>query len=423
MLRRSSRFRPLLEVLEDRTLLATYYVAPSGSDGNTGLSDQAAWKTLQKAADVVQAGDLVIVRAGTYVGFDIRGKDGTAAQRITFKADPGVLINVRNNKTDDGINIEGVDYVTIDGFNVVGIGRTGIRSVTNTDVTIVNCNCDANGRWGILTGFSNNLLIQNNVCSNSVAEHGIYVSNSCVNPVVRGNRLFGNFACGLHMNGDLSMGGNGLVTGALVENNIIYNNGAGGGSAINGDGVQSSRIQNNILYNNHSSGISLYRIDGADGSKNNIVINNTVLVASDGRWALNIQNGSTGNKAYNNILWNYHSFRGAISISTDSLPGFQSNTNIVIGRFTLNGGSTILTLAQWQQQTGQDANSFTATPSQLFVNPTPGVDDYHLKAGSPAIGKGSNSSLAPKYDFEGTKRGRNWGLDIGADQYTSQRSG
>ncbi len=39
--------------------------------------------------------------------------------------------------------------------------------------------------------------------------------------------------------------------------------------------------------------------------KNNIVVNNkTILVASDGRWALNIQDGSTGNHLYNNILWN-----------------------------------------------------------------------------------------------------------------------
>ena len=415
MLRQARRFRPSFEALEDRTLLSTYYVAPSGNDGGTGLSDQAAWKTLQHASDMVQAGDTVVVRAGNYVGFDVRDKDGTATQRITFKADPNVLINVRNNKTNDGINIEGVDYVTIDGFNVNGIGRTGIRTVTNTGVTIINCHCDANGTWGILTGFSNNLLIQNNVCSHSGTQHGIYVSNSCVNPIVRGNTLFGNAGCGLHMNGDLSQQpGNGLITGALVDSNIIYDNGTAGGSGINCDGVQNSRIQNNILYNNHASGISLYRIDGADGSKNNIVINNTVLMASDGRWALNISDGSTGNQVFNNILWNYHSFRGAISITTDSLTGFASNTNVVIGRFTLDGGNTILNLAQWRQQTGQDANSLTATPTELFVNPA--TNDYHLKPLSPAIGKASRPDITPAFDFEGTPRKRSAWLDIGADQ-------
>ena len=31
------------------------------------------------------------------------------------------------------------------------------------------------------------------------------------------------------MNGDASMGGDGIITGALIENNIIYNNGVRGG--------------------------------------------------------------------------------------------------------------------------------------------------------------------------------------------------
>jgi hypothetical protein len=44
-----------------------------------------------------------------------------------------------------------------------------------------------------------------------------------------------------------------------------------------------------------ASGISLYRTDGAAGAKNNVVVNNTILVSSVGRWALNISDGSTGN--------------------------------------------------------------------------------------------------------------------------------
>lgn len=122
--------------------------------------------------------------------------------------------------------------------------------------------------------------------------------NACVNTVVRRNVVWGNHGNGIHFNGDLSQGGNGLILNALVERNIIYDNGLGGGSGINCDGVQNSRIQNNLLYNNHASGISLYRIDAADGAKNNVVVNNTIVQAADGRWALNIKNGSTGNKAY-----------------------------------------------------------------------------------------------------------------------------
>src|SRR6185436_2358594 len=110
---------------------------------------------------------------------------------------------------------------------------------------------DLNGRWGILTGFSDDILIENNVMSRSQAEHGIYVSNSGDRPVIRDNVVWGNYANGIHMNGDLSQGGDGVISGALVERNVIYENGRGGGSGINGDGVRDSRIQNNLLFDNH----------------------------------------------------------------------------------------------------------------------------------------------------------------------------
>jgi len=76
---------------------------------------------------------------------------------------------------------------------------------------------------------------------------------------------------------------------------VIYGNGVGGGSGINMDGVTDSLVQNNLLYDNHASGVSLYRIDGATGSKRNVVVNNTIVNASDARWCVNINNGSTDN--------------------------------------------------------------------------------------------------------------------------------
>ena len=215
-----------------------------------------------------------------------------------------MTITQRNATTPDGINLEGADYVTIDGFNVVGMPRTGIRSVINHDVILRNNNLDQNGYWGILTGFSDDLLIENNVASRSVQQHGIYVGNSGDRPIIRNNVLWGNHANGIHMNGDVSQGGDGIISGALVEDNIIYDNGLGGGSGINCDGVQNSLIRNNLIYNEHASGISLYQIDGGGSSTGNLVVNNTVLVAADGRWALNIQDGSTGNTVRNNILYN-----------------------------------------------------------------------------------------------------------------------
>jgi hypothetical protein len=400
--------------------LRTFYVAPAGDDTANG-SSTTPWKTLQRAARDVLPGDLIVVRPGRYVGF-VLGWDGpqngTAAQPITFQGEPGAIIEARNLRTADGINLEGASYVVIEGFTISNSGtitRAGIRSVTNQHVVIRNNQIDQAGRWGILTGFSDDVTIENNMTSRSQIEHGIYVSNSCVNAIVRNNQVWGNAGNGIHMNGDLSQGGNGLIVNALVEQNVIYDNGRQGGSGINGDGVQNSKILNNVLFNNHASGISLYRIDGADGAKNNLVAHNTIIMAADGRWALNIQNGSTGNTVIDNIFYNNHAFRGSIDISADSLTNFTSNFNVVMERFTTDGG-TVLNLGQWRQNTGQDLNSVVALPSALFVSVT--NNDYHLTANSPARDAGVIRADVPA-DRDGTTRPLGPTSDIGAYEFRS----
>ena len=189
------------------------------------------------------------------------------------------MIVADNPTTPDGINLEGASYFVVEGFRVDGRTRAGIRAVLCNDVTIRGNRTDSNGKWGIFTGFCDDPLIEYNETSNSSIEHGIYVSNSGDRPVIRGNRIWGNNANGIHMNGDLSAGGDGVISNALIEDNIIFDNGEAGGSGINMDGVQSSMVRNNLLYDNHASGISLYRIDGAQPSNGNQVLNNTVIVA------------------------------------------------------------------------------------------------------------------------------------------------
>ena len=262
------------------TLSAVYHVAAAGGNDAATGAQTTPWATLQKAANTVQAGDTVIVHAGTYAGFDL-WTSGTASQRITFSAESRSRHQCTELRTADGINLEGASYVTIEGFKVVGVPRTGIRSVLNDGVIIRNNVADQNGRWGILTGWSENILIENNEMSRSVSEHGIYVSNSADNPVIRNNLVWGNRASGIQINADVYAGGDGIITNALVENNVIYGNGVGGGAALNMDGVQSSRFQNNLLYDNHASGLVFYAFNGAEGSKNNVVVNNTIVQASD----------------------------------------------------------------------------------------------------------------------------------------------
>jgi parallel beta-helix repeat protein len=383
-----------------------YYVSPTGKDTSAGTS-AAPWLTLQHACDTVVAGDTVTVEAGTYNGFAAGWNltnAGTASKPITFVAQAGVTINHANPYTADAIDLEpGEDYWIINGFNVTNDGsvtRAGIRA-TSTHTTIEYNTVTGAGTWGIFTSHDDSVLVKYNTAANSQSQHGIYISNACDNPTVINNTVYGNAECGIQFNGDLSQGGDGLITGALIANNIIHDNGTSGGAGINCDGVQSSTIENNLIYNEHSTGITLFKIDGAAGSTNNIVVNNTVLIASDGRWDLNINTSSTGNVAYNNIFYNYNSSHGSIEIDSGSLTGFKSDYNVTMNKFSADLGNTSLTLSKWQSQTGQDKHSFTSTDTALFVSPS--SNNYDLASTSPAIDKGTATD-APATDLEGAAR-------------------
>jgi hypothetical protein len=168
-------------------------------------------------------------------------------------------------------------------------------------------------------------------------------------------------------------------------------------------------VRNNLLYDNHASGISLYRIDGAAGSTGNLVVNNTVVNAADGRWCVNINNGSSDNTIVNNILYTFHSFRGVITVDPSSESGLVSDYNSVMSRFSIDGGDTVIGLAAWQAR-GHDQHSFIATPGDLFVSP--GID-FHLLQSGPAVDAGTSTD-APSDDLAGDPRPVGAGFDVGA---------
>jgi hypothetical protein len=66
-------------VLSGRTASATnYYVSTSGSDSNAGTSTNAAYLTIQKAANVMNAGDTCYILSGTYRETVIPAKSGAS---------------------------------------------------------------------------------------------------------------------------------------------------------------------------------------------------------------------------------------------------------------------------------------------------------------------------------------------------------
>ena len=394
----------------NQLVAADYYVSNAGNDAHTGLGASAPFLTLQKAADVVAPGDVVHVAAGNYQGFYL-STSGTAMNPIIFSGGPGVKISSNNKTTPDGINLEGASFVVISNFEVLNATRAGIRIVLAEHVVVRNCHTHHNGRWGIFTGFTDDLLIENNECAYSGAEHGIYVSNSSDRSIIRHNLVHHNVASGIQINADESQGGDGISTDAQIYNNIIWENGTAGGAALNLDGAQNALIYNNLLYENHATGIALFDGDAAGPSSNAQIYHNTIVQANNARWCILALGGSAGAQIINNILINQHAFRGALNIDASSLIGLVSDYNLLTPRITLSDGSSVLTMSAWQTL-GHDPHSIAATNlAAIFVNPT--TNDYHLANQSPAIKKGQ-SGLGFTIDLEGNSRSSNGQVDIGA---------
>lgn len=397
---------------------STYFVTPSGNDANT-CTQANPCRQIRRALTLVRAGDVINVADGSYLDFTVQSLNGASGRPITIVA-PGrnAVATPTTDRLDnrDNILISQSSFIVIDGLRSSNASRAGLRVDRSNSVTVRNGIFGNNATWGIFTNHSDDLLIEANEAHGSVGEHGIYVSNSGDRPVVRGNLVHDNAAAGIHMNADLSQGGDGLITGAVVENNVIYNNGRMGGAAINMDGVQNSVVRNNILYNNHASGIAMFRIDGAGGPTGNQVYHNTIDMASDGRYALRITDTAGRNTVRNNILYNRNAARGGLSFNTAAdVTNTDSSHNLFGGAafITPDDGTTRHMLAQWQAM-GHEANSVEASDlNTLFVNP--GVD-YHLRAGSPAIDRGLRLTDVT-IDFEGHTRPRGASSDVGTDEF------
>ncbi len=386
-------FRTILWFLAAVSLLpaghafaATYYVTPTGNDTNAG-SSASPWRTLQKAANTVSPGDIVNVADGTYAGMHLT-RSGTAGSPITFKAQgSNALVNARNATTSDNINVEGASYVVIDGFVVEDAPRAGIRVVEATGVVVKNNRVGRSDHTGILTGWTPGIQIIDNICYGSVAQHGIYVANSRVSPddvVVRGNESYGNGQNGIQLNGDCWEGGDGIISGAVIEDNFIHDNNWKGFSLIS---VQGSLIRNNVICDNGlSAGAGgIHLVDQPDCNKpsdSNVVVNNTI---SEPRIAgIRINLGSAANVLFNNIV---------VAKSSD---------------YTIvdeTGGNWIDT----------SSNLLRTSSTGFFLNA--GSHDFHLADASPAIGAGRatyQSAPAPTVDRDGNTRPQGGTYEAGA---------
>ncbi len=348
---------------------AEYFVSPAGSDAAPG-SVEAPWRTLQHAVEQVGPGDVITLEEGVYAGCRIQ-VSGRPEAPITLQAAPGARVVIDRPGPDNrhGSNLELetwrgegiVAWWVIQGLEVVGAPWAGMdlrgsRRAHSHDLTLRHCLVYGAGRSGIFSAFVDRLRVEGCTVRNN-REHGIYASNSGDQPVLEGNTCRDNHACGIQLNGDASMGGDGVISGAEVVDNLISGNGRGGGAGINLDGVVSSLVRGNILTDNLAGGIALYRTNGAVASRDNLILYNQVRMPAGARWALRLREaGCTGNQVLYNTLYHAGADKGSIVIPRPGLSGLISDHNRLTGRFSTDGGGTILGWPDWRSR-GYDLNS------------------------------------------------------------------
>ncbi len=398
---------------------AEYHVSPAGSDSNLG-SAAAPFREIRKALTVITPGDTIIVADGSYKGFDAVGL-GSATATTTLIA-PGrnaVITKTTDRGINNPFNIQfwQCTRVVFDGFRSFNADKAGVRIVQCSQVTVRNGVFGDNQYWGIVTSFCDDLLIEGNDCYGSKKEHGIYVSNSGDRPVVRGNRLHHNVASGLRSNGDVIQGGDGIITGAVYENNIIHDNGSIGGAAMNLDGLQDGIIRNNLIYNNAATGIALFKGGGAEGPKGMQVLNNTIVMPAVSRYNLRITDVIGPLVVRNNVLYNSNTVKGPFSWNTPSDAAFTDSDYNAFGggRFvSTDGESTRISMDAWIASGHETHSLASVSLPALFANEAGG--DYRLKTDSPLTDRALQLNYVP-VDILGTARPVGPAPDIGAYEY------
>jgi len=259
-------------------------------------------------------------------------------------------------------------------------------------------------------------------------EHGIYWTNHQDGSIIRRNIVEDADGACLQLNSDPETydGGvgiqDGVMSNALVEDNILRNCGtSNGGAALNLAGVKNSVFRNNVIYGSALTGGIANWDDGysdwgdagnfAFGCSGNTFVHNTVDCRGCDRHAFSMRNGSTDNTFVNNIV--ITSTHDAIAIDTESTSGHSIDTNLYLdGTDFEDTAGDWLKLAAWQAL-GFDTHAVSAqSVDAIFVDAANG--DYHLKPGSPAIDAGTLAGVTHDIDQDSRPRGN--GADIGADE-------
>jgi hypothetical protein len=460
-----------LQLLEDRAMPSTYFVAPSGSDASPG-SFASPFATIQHALNVAtHPGDTVEVRAGDYrEKITLPASGSSPGGYITLTAFPGeqpildgtgvaganmVMLNnlsfvkvigfeIENlsgaingsgvRVVGHGSNIEIQDNVIHD---IAGVGATGIAvDGISLSTPISYLTIDSNKIYNAQPAPSAAMTLDGNITQFQITGNQIHdVNNIGIdliggdravnrvdvvrNGVVRGNTVYnahagaGGLAAGIMVDGGVNV---------TLEYNVTHNNDVGleVGATNRGFVASGDIVRNNLIYQNDKAGLVLGG-NGVNGGrlKASTFVNNTVSqndTLNSGLGQLWMQYAS-GNVVTNNAF--SASTNDVLLDSSAGNSGNRLNNNLyftadgdAVAHFTWNG-IAYLGLENYQARTGADAGSIFGDPE--FVDGSAG--NFQLQAGSSAIDAGS--AVRGRFaatDFTG--RSRDDGTpDIGAFEY------
>ncbi|MFT4824518.1 right-handed parallel beta-helix repeat-containing protein [Congregibacter sp.] len=302
-------------LLTDGLIAAEYWVRPNlGGDDHRLCLEDSPCKLSADVLALLAAGDQLHLKSGIYSPTLIEGIHGAADAPIVIsgpKAHAGQAIfsgQTTDTSTRDLLELKQCSNIIVRDVGMRAAFRSGIRVNNSHNVTLKRINVSSAGKWAVFSNHSNFLSVVDSTLKGPTSQHGIYLSNSGDNATLLNNHISGFAGSGIHVNGDLSMGGapgvvaDGVISNLVIAGNWIDRNGKSGGAAINLDGALNTVISNNLITSPYGAGVALFRGDAARGSNWVDIHNNLIVGAAQSRDLLIFNQSGTDNTVQNNIL-------------------------------------------------------------------------------------------------------------------------
>ncbi len=257
----------------------TYFVAKTGSDSNPGTS-ALPFLTINKAASVAVAGDLVRVRTGTYLeGWNNLACTGTSGSPLTFSAYPGDVVWMSPTSGAFVMYLNGAQqYLIFDGINFDGqlcvngtvkveaSGAHNPHHITITNCELVGPNSGAGLPNIIILDAQFAGAIGGNVISNCLIVqmggddfcHGVYVKSG--GNTISGCNIFDVPGSGIHVFPTY------LATGNQILNNTIHDLRVGASGQRHWGVIVGSNSVSYTAVDTVITGNEVYGIPNAGGS-------------------------------------------------------------------------------------------------------------------------------------------------------------